>query len=452
MEEIKGIIKSKNTNENVFSQSHKSVQFNQINSTKIIPHLLNLKYKIGGTSENNKEDVNTNIPKASSKIISRNINKMPILHSYSIRPPDYLSKFMKKKIKGINNEIDAEEGFKMNDSSNLNYGKTENFSSNKINNNISSLIKNSMTPQSKVSPKRMNSINVNYFNKNTLKNNLNNQRNNDDSIQRSSFNSKNNELKKFGLLRKNTTLRNSYEKSKTLFYLKTLYATKYKKKPPKITNPLQIPEEDEIFDEMKKYLCYKYETKRSNTYDNTKIKEEQKSSKIKSEFKIKKIKPQLKTADTKRLNFLYLSTNKISNKIYVIKSKKSNNDLITYQKNLLDVVKPSLSDYSYMYLKDRLYDIRKKNSKKYQNNYRRLKEIELEEKDIVDRFNETCEKFIKQFKKVKEEKNILSFYNLDVKLPTMTFISCLKKDKNNKQKNPKKANKGKIKNLKMNKS
>ena len=83
--------------------------------------------------------------------------------------------------------------------------------------------------------------------------------------------------------------------------------------------------------------------------------------------------PKLKVEDKIRLNYLYLATNKISNKITTVKRKKLKNDLVTYQKNLLDIIKPSITDYSYIYLKDRLFDIRKKNNKKYQYNYRKLK-------------------------------------------------------------------------------
>ena len=129
---------------------------------------------------------------------------------------------------------------------------------------------------------------------------------------------------------------------------------------------------------MKKYLCYKYESKRLKTYDNKKKeKEENKNNKTKkSEFKIEK--PKLKTADKIRLNYLYLATNKISNKIHMVKKRKTRKDLATYQKNLLEVIKPSITDYSYMYLRDKLFNIRKKNDKKYQTNYKKIKEIELE--------------------------------------------------------------------------
>ena len=447
MEETKTTINSRNNKENLILQNHKSVVFNQINSTKIVPHLLKLNNKNEDIPENKKGLVNLRTQKTlknSSKIINvNNVKKMPIIHSYSIKSPDYLNKLIK------NNNKNLEEGFKLNESSNYNLGKNNDYSSNKINKGIISLINTYKTPQNKMLPKRMNSINVNFINRNILNNNnLNSLKYSESKKELNLLNTSNKKSFNFkNFERKNTTYRAPFGNEKNNVYLKTFYAKKLKKKPQKIINHLQILEEDKIFEEMKNYLCYKYETKRLNTYDNRKIKEEQKLSKIGSEFKIKKIKPKLKTADKRRLNYLYLATNKVSNKIYIIKRKKLKNDLITYQKNLLETVKPSLSDYSYIYLRDKLFDIRKIDNKKYQNNYRKLKEIETEEKDIINQFNETCEKCTRQFKKVKQEKDILININLDIKLPTMDFISCLKKYKNNNEKY-KKKNKTKTKNIK----
>jgi hypothetical protein len=407
-----------------------------------------MKNKIDGTSEDNKELNNSKILKPFN-IISRNDRNFSLFHSNTIKSPDYLNKIMKNNIKENLNNTNIEEGFKLNETSNYYFN-----SKNKVNNKkFTSLIKNSMTPQNKMQIKRLNSINVNFFNRNNLKNNLNNQKNNENTKRRNSLNSSRNDnlvtnynFKNKHFLRKTSTFRVPLNNDKANLYLRTLYATKIKKKPPKIINPLQIPDEDKIFDEMQKYLCYKYESKRLKTYENKK-KEEQKS-KTKTEFKIKDLKPKLKAEDKIRLNYLYLATNKISNKITTVKRKKLKNDLVTYQKNLLDIIKPSITDYSYIYLKDRLFDIRKKNNKKYQYNYRKLKEIESEEKEIINQFNETCQRCEKHFQKIKEEKNILQSANLNIKLPTMTFVSCLKKSKSNKDKYQKKYNKFKIKSIK----
>jgi len=95
----------------------------------------------------------------------------------------------------------------------------------------------------------------------------------------------------------------------------------------------------------------------------------------------------------------------------------------------LDIIKPSISDYTYEHLKDRLIDIRIKNNKKYQNNYKKIKEIENEEEEIINDFNSTCVKCLRTFRRVRAQKEILHSTNLKVKLPLLNFISCLKKKK-----------------------
>jgi hypothetical protein len=315
--------------------------------------------------------------------------------------------------------------------------------------NVTSLYRNTMTPKNKFEYKRINSINVNDYKNNLLKSNANNQKKDTSFGHRNSFSK--NLTKNFNFrnyFKKETNVRNPEVEDRKRLYLRTLYAKNFKKKPLKIVNPLQIPDEDKIFDEMKKYLCYKYESRRLKTYDNKKEKVQKDIPKKKPEFKLKK--PKLKTSDKIRLNYLYLATNKISNKIHTIKRRKTKKDLATYQKNLLEVIKPSITDYSYIYLKDRLFNIRKKIEKKYQTNYKKIKEIETEEKDIIFRFNETCENFVKTFKR--ENISHSTNYNNNIKLPTLNFISCLQKNKNENEKNQtKKTKKLKIKNVKRSK-
>ena len=438
--------KSNNINQNLFLNNHKSVAFNQINSSKIVPNLLSIKNKNESPTENDKESTNLNIKSSRAiKMLTTFSRKNPPVHSYTIKSPNHLLGFFRNNLKDTN--INKEESSKLDET--LNNASPSNRLNNK---NVTLLLRNTMTPQSKIQIKRINSINVSEYKNNLLKNNnnANNQKKEVSFYHRNSFSKKMTKNYNFrNLLKQNTTARNSEEEDRTRLYLRTLYVKNYKKKPPKIVNPLQIPEEDKIFDEMKKYLCYKYEKKRLKTYDNKKEKDEKNMTKTKSEFKLKKLKPKLKTSDKIRLNYLYLSTNKISNKIHVIKKRKSKKDLITYQKNLLEVIKPSITDYSYMYLRDRLFNIRKKNEKKYQTNYKRIKEIETEEKDIIYQFNETCENFVRTIKK---EKEYLGWANYNVKLPKMNFVSCLQKNKNENDKyQNKKTKKFRIKNLKKSK-
>jgi hypothetical protein len=201
---------------------------------------------------------------------------------------------------------------------------------------------------------------------------------------------------------------------------------------PAMSNPLLISEEDKIFDEMKEYLFYKYEQK-------AKLKElKKKNEKLKFHSpKLTKKKFKLQTDDKIKLNYLYSRNTKINKEIRYAQRKKDMQDLDEYQNNLLDVVKPYVSDSSYDRLKKRLIDIRKKNSKKYQNNYKKIKEIENKEEEIINDFNKTCSKCLKILSKARAKKEIIHACNLKINLPLLHFISCLK--------NKKKAYKTKIK-------
>ena len=202
---------------------------------------------------------------------------------------------------------------------------------------------------------------------------------------------------------------------------------------PIIVNPLLIAEEDKIFDEMKQFLCFKYEQKKLKKKS---IEAQKKLDKMKANSpKLKIIKNKIQTDDQIKLDYLYLSTTKINRKIKYIKRKKDRQNLVEYQNNLLDVIKPSVSDYTYTNLKDRLIDIRLKNNKKYQNNYKKIRDIENIEQNLINNFNNICQKCLKTFKRVRAEKQILHSNNLKLKLPLLSFISCLKKKKTHKKKN-----------------
>ena len=447
-EEIKSS-KSNNINQNLFLISHKSVAFNQINSTKIIPNILSMKNKREDLNEINKESPKLKLSK-DTQIVKTFSRKDPLIHSYTIKSPNALFGFFRNNIRDNSMRINNTENSKLNETFNNNL--KEKSPSNRMNHrNSTSLFKDVMTPQKKNQFEIINSININDYKNNLLKSNIINQKKDISFGHRNSFSR--NLTKNFNFrnyFRRNSKIVNPDEEDRKRLYLRTLYAKNYKKKPPKIVNPLQIPDEDLIFDEMKKYLCYKYESKRLKTFDNKKKGKDEKKNNITKKLEFKPKKPKLKTSDKIRLNYLYLATNKISNKILIIKKRKTKKDLATYQKNLLEVIKPSITDYSYMYLRDRLFNIRKKNDKKYQTNYKKIKEIESEEKNIIYQFNETCENFVKIFKKEKVSHS--ANYNNIIKLPTLNFVSCLQKDKKENDKNQnKKTKKLRIKNHKKSK-
>ena len=242
--------------------------------------------------------------------------------------------------------------------------------------------------------------------------------------------------------RRNSTIVNSNllftpSNSKKLFLGKRSKKHRKKNVTPAASNPLQVSEEDKIFDEMKKYLCFKYEQKqkrlnRNHIHNNHKSEKSRKNipkEKLTVIPKIKKLKYRLQNEDQKKLDYLYLATTKISRKIYRIKRKKDKQDLNQYQNNMLDIIKPSISDVAFSALKKRLINIRITNNKKYQNNYRRLREIENEEEEVINEFNQTCTRCLSNFQSIRENKEMIHSANLTIKLPLLNFISCLKKKK-----------------------
>ena len=269
----------------------------------------------------------------------------------------------------------------------------------------------------------------NEGNTNTITTSLISDRNRKDGVKfnQSRRNSLSNSIKKnFKLFKRSMTISRPKIERKPNFIQKKKKIIKQNMEPI-IVNPLLIAEEDKIFDEMKKYLCFKYEQRRLHTKSNESKKHFDKNKANSS--KLKKVKNKMETADKMKLDYLYLSTSKINKKIRYVKRKKDKQNLAEYQDNLLDVVKPTVSDYTYVHLKERLINIRIKNNKKYQYNYKKIKEIEMEEEDIINDFNHTCKKFLQTLKSVRAKKEMVHSVNLKVKLPLLNFISCLKKKK-----------------------
>ena len=264
-----------------------------------------------------------------------------------------------------------------------------------------------------------------------------NQNNNHNSISRRNSINNNNKIiktnitnKKFGLRRINT-ITSSITGKYNFFQKRNKYnmmknKNKIKNTVPTIVNPLLVSEEDKIFDEMKKYLCFKYEKKKSKA----KSQDQKKVAKTTIySSKPKKMINKLQTIDKIKLDYLYSNTTKINKKINYIKKRKDKEDLAEYQNKLLDAIKPTVSDYTYGHLKDKFIDIRIKNNKKYQYNYRKIKEIENEEEEIINEFNNTCVNCLRTFKRVRAQKEMIHSTNLRLKLPLLSFTSCLKRKK-----------------------
>ena len=474
MEEKKNIFLRTETNKLYMTKSHKSVNFslnifsnNLLNSnenTSYKKNILNTFDNINNTNNSNNKETNKNIFSSPiKKNFFSNINR-----KQSVQTPNLLYNSFKNNLRKSSVNIDISQ----NDKIKPNLNTISNKISNTINKkelkrlNTSNFMAGHRPSAFILKHKRLS--NTKLFNKIQFRNSknfnldstnkLNNFLKSDIDLKRTKTNlltdrnkKDNQDIVQFN----NNSRRSSVSSSKNNFInrnyiykrMNTLSAFKITSKPnfqkakknsnkiikPVIVNPLLISEEDKIFDEMKKYLCFKYEQKKLNS-KSIEIKNNLDKSRMNS-TKLNKTKNKIQTTDQIKLDYLYLTTTKVSKKIKYVKRKKNRQELAEYQNNLLDVIKPSISDYTYTHLKDRLIEIRLKNNKKYQNNYKRIKEIENLEEDIINEFNNTCSKCLKTFKRVREQKEMVHSTNLRVKLPLLNFISCLKgRKKQNKRK------------------
>ena len=114
MEEGNMSSKSNNINQNLFLMSHKSVAFNQINSTKIIPNILSMTNKKEDSNEINKESPKLKLSK-DNQIVKTFSRKNPLIHSRTIKSPNALFGFFRNNIKHNSIMINNNENSKLND-------------------------------------------------------------------------------------------------------------------------------------------------------------------------------------------------------------------------------------------------------------------------------------------------------------------------------------------------
>ena len=227
-------------------------------------------------------------------------------------------------------------------------------------------------------------------------------------------------------------------------------------------DPLLIPKEDMIFDEIKKYKCFKYFTQESlnktgvpfiyiqmnmnPNNSNVGCTNNNNKNKDKSLSNNKYLQKLLKTGKDKI--FLDRRYNKdineerrkeiLSNiyriptspdfykRIEVMKAKKDKKKLKNYQNNFLKIVKHNISNKYYESLKDKFLEIRNAAEGKYHTNFKFLKEIEKNEENVINNINELCKKYKKYLAKKKVNK--LFVIGPRLKLPKIKFIQLAKKD------------------------
>ena len=236
---------------------------------------------------------------------------------------------------------------------------------------------------------------------------------------------------------------------------------------PKNEDPLTIPKEDLVFEEIKKYKCFKHftkealrktgvpmiyidmnmDTQKNITVDENKSKNE--ANFILSQEEIKKIidtgndkiifeKRHIKEMSEERKKEILDEVYRIKTapdfykKIENLKQKKFKKKLKGYQNNFLKLVKYNITDKNYDTLKDNFYDIRELAGGKYDTNYRFLKEIEKNEESVIKNINGLYYYYMKYFEKKNLKKIFIKPIGPKIKLPYIKFMKILQKNEDKK--------------------
>jgi len=211
-------------------------------------------------------------------------------------------------------------------------------------------------------------------------------------------------------------------------------------------NPLEIPEEDKIFEEMnelnKRKSVFSADDKNiknfnlTNGFDNNSINKKYFHKRILSHGE-------------KMLNNVYKISPLLIRDLNKAKRKKDDLDLNDYQENLINILNEKISKDNLLKLKEKFIDLRifSKTSYEEKDDYYFIKNIEKKEKNIISDINiinDKCEKLIRNAAneegfKLKKDLKLFS-------LPKIKFrnVIKIKKKDNNEETEEKKINKNKI--------
>ena len=223
-------------------------------------------------------------------------------------------------------------------------------------------------------------------------------------------------------------------------------------------DPINIPEEDKIFEELKrmKHLTKRF-LRRYNLADDFMLENENKEKKKNDEETIKSQNKNHKKSKGKNsesnkkdlnqkllsktfynrniskispdsrelLNDLYLTSGNYFEKLNELKKKKNSKKLKEYQNDLLDLIQPVISQNGYRRLKDKFNEIKKKNDMKKKWNYKYLQKIEDDEEKIVKKINRCYKNYLtdENSKDIYYTKHSLKY--LDLNLPNLEFVRLL---------------------------
>lgn len=241
---------------------------------------------------------------------------------------------------------------------------------------------------------------------------------------------------------------------------KSTDSNKYNKKK-LLDDPLLISKEDLIFEEIKKYKCFKYFTQEAlnktgvpfiyiqmnmnpekfilnknnninegKSFNNKFLLKLLKSGKEKV-FLSKGFNKDL-TDDKKKelLEDIYRvkTSPDFYRRIEIMKGKKDKKKLKNYQNNLLKIVKHNISNKYYESLKDKFSEIREAAEGKYKTNFKFIKEIEKTEENVINNINQICNSYTRYFATKNLNKLFVKSIGPRIKLPQLKFIKMANKD------------------------
>ena len=211
-------------------------------------------------------------------------------------------------------------------------------------------------------------------------------------------------------------------------------------------NPLIIPDEDKIFDEINKLDYFVEKFKKRYKIKTSINNEEDKDIKTSKSVKIRKSKISTKNKEQEKFsktfydsngNFLpsqldkdifdclYKTNDGFQRQLNLLKKSKNKKRLKDYQTELLDFTKDIISVYGYDVLKKRLDEIQRYNKFKRKLNFKFIKKLENDEKVIIDDVNKANKKFVR---KISQGSKRYKF-----KLPVLEFKSVIKKEDKDKK-------------------
>ena len=214
-----------------------------------------------------------------------------------------------------------------------------------------------------------------------------------------------------------------------------------------LENPLEIPEEDKIFEEMnelnKRKSIFSADDKGIKNFNLTNGFD---SNSINKKYFHKRILSQ----GEKMLNNVYKISPLLIRDLNKAKRKKVDLDLYSYQENLLNTLNEKISKDNLIKLKEKFNDLRlfSKTSYEEKDDYYFIKNIEKKEKNIIsdiNNINEKCEKLIRNAAneegfKLKKDLKLFSLPKIKFK----NVIKIKKKDNNNEETTERKITKNKI--------